>query len=69
MDLLNHVSCQTCRHKYLGADGTDRCRAHSNGLACSPEAADGCRKFEAEAGSDDTPQPWFAGAWCEWMVG
>jgi len=51
--------CADCRHKYQGADDVDRCRAHSNGMACSPAAADGCKKFEAD--SDDKPLPWCEG--------
>lgn len=29
-----------------------RCRVHSNGLKCSPEAADGCKRYEYEPGTD-----------------
>lgn len=47
------ADCQSCAHSYQGADLVLRCRVHSNGLACSPAAADGCAKYQREAGSDD----------------
>jgi hypothetical protein len=64
---MSAPDCDTCRRQMTGMDQIKRCRW--NGLPTSAANADGCRHYEAEAGSDDTPQPWFAGAWCEGLVG
>lgn len=44
--------CQSCANRYQGADLSLRCRVHSNGLKCSLAAAEGCKKFRREAGTD-----------------
>jgi len=58
-----NTDCPDCRHSYDGSDGVLRCRIHSNGLKCSPAAADGCKTFEREAGTDGIESPahrvWF----------
>jgi hypothetical protein len=51
------INCPDCIHSYDGADHVLRCRVHSNGLACSPAAAEGCKKFEREPGADGVESP------------
>jgi len=55
--------CPSCRHSYDGADAILRCRIHSNGLKCSPAAAEDCRTFEREPGADDSRLVWLVDAW------
>lgn len=58
-------ACLSCVNSYIGADLKLRCRVHHNGLSCSPAAADGCSKYEREAGSDD----WLEVSLCSGCVG
>lgn len=53
--------CMVCRHLYQGADLRHRCR--QNGLLATPANAEGCKKFEREAGSDDVQAVWCGSAW------
>lgn len=62
--LLDARDCASCVNSYDGADSVLRCRVHSNGLACSPAAAEGCKKFEREPGSDAQERD-HSRAWCD----
>lgn len=57
-------SCPDCRNSYQGNDLLLRCRVHSNGLKCSPAAADDCRKFEREPGADAEDSHWVR----DWLL-
>lgn len=45
-------ACLSCVNSYMGADLKLRCRVHYKARECSPAAADGCKRYEREAGAD-----------------
>jgi hypothetical protein len=45
-------TCHSCANSYDGADSVLRCRVSSNGLECSDAAAEYCKQFQREPGSD-----------------
>ena len=56
------ADCLSCVHSYQGNDLVMYCRVDKSafGLKCSPEAAEDCKQFSREPGSDaeDAPPLW-----------